>query len=53
LAQDPLLTNADAAIRAIFAGSLARSIVAPEVKTPRNPKTGFSKAGSRRKASRG
>jgi hypothetical protein len=53
LAQDPLLTNADAAIRAIFAGSLARSIVAPEVKTPRNRKTGFSKAGSRRKASRG
>lgn len=34
LARDPRLTEADAAIRAVFTGSLARSIVAPEARTP-------------------
>ena len=53
LAHDPLLTGADTAIRAVFAGSLARSIVAPEVPTPRTPKTRISNAGSRKKAARG
>lgn len=34
LAGDPLLADADAAIRAVFAGSLARSIVAPAGRKP-------------------
>ncbi|MDP2054990.1 MAG: hypothetical protein Q8L75_15245 [Acidobacteriota bacterium] len=47
LAQDPLLTDADAAIRAVFAGSLARSIVAPDARED-TPATG-----SRKKRGRG
>ena len=43
LAQDPLLTDADAAIRAVFAGSLARSIVAREARAPRASKTQLRK----------
>ena len=53
LAQDPLLTDADAAIRALFAGSLARAIVGPETRTPHTSKTPSSKAGSRKKTARG
>ena len=48
LAQDPLLTDADAAIRAVFSGSLARSIVMPEPRTPR-----ASRTGTRKKTARG
>lgn len=48
LAHDPLLTDADAAVRAIFAGSLARPIVRPEAQAPYSSKTG-----SRKKAVRG
>ncbi len=48
LAQDPLLTDADAAIRAVFAGSLARSIVAADTRGPHTSSTG-----SRKKRDRG
>ncbi|MDP2320266.1 MAG: hypothetical protein Q8O42_13120 [Acidobacteriota bacterium] len=48
LAHDPLLTGADAAIRAVFAGSLARSIVAPDTRGEDTPATG-----SRKKRGRG
>ena len=47
LAQDPLLADADAAIRAVFAGSLARSIIAPAGRAP------LPRAGSRKKTARG
>ncbi len=47
LAQDPLLTDADAAIRAVFAGSLARSISAPKALASRSSKTGSSKKTAR------
>ena len=53
LAQDPLLAGADAAVRAVFAGSLARSIIAPGARAPHTPKTGLAKAGSRNKTARG
>lgn len=48
LAQDPLLTDADAAIRAVFAGSLARSVVAPSTRALHS-----SKSGARKKTARG
>lgn len=48
LGADPLLTDADAAIRAVFAGSLARSMSATDARGPR-----ASKAGSRKKTARG
>lgn len=47
LAQDPLLTEADATIRAVFAGALARSIVASEKRTPHTSKTGSRKTTAR------
>jgi hypothetical protein len=47
LAQDPLLTDADAAIRAIFSGSLARAIVKPEPRTPQVSRTGARKRTAR------
>lgn len=48
LAQDPLLTDADAAIRAIFAGSLARSVGPSDPRASRSSRTR-----SRKKAARG
>lgn len=48
LAHDPLLTDADAAIRAVFAGSLAQSIVGPEAGATRP-----AKAESKKKTARG
>lgn len=42
-AQDPLLTHADAAIRVVFAGCLARSVGGPEARKPHTSKTGSRK----------
>ena len=47
LAQDPLLTHADAAIRGVFAGSLARSVGGPEARKPHTSKTGSRKTTAR------
>lgn len=53
LSEDPLLTDADAAIRAVFSGSLARSIVAPQARAQQPAQRGSSKTGSRKKTARG
>lgn len=47
LAQDPLLTDADAAIRAIFAGSLARSAGASDTRASRSSRTRSQKKAAR------
>jgi len=47
LAPDPLLTDADVTIRAMFAGSLARSIGGPETRKPHTAKTGSRKTTAR------
>lgn len=53
LAQDPQLTEADATIRAVFAGSLARSISVPQKRPPHTANGGRAKAGYRKKTARG
>ena len=43
LGDDPLLANADAAIRTVFTGSLARSLAVHEGRTPQTSKIGSRK----------
>jgi len=53
LAPDSLLTDADVTIRAMFSGSLARSIVVPEAGAPHASPTRVSQSSSKKKAARG